>query len=128
MDYLLDTHTLLWIVTDDNHLSSKVKKCFLEAENEIFFSVASLWEIAIKVSLNRLLLGQSLTNFYYKHIIANKIRLLDIKVEHLAALETLEFHHRDPFDRLIICQSMVEKIPILSNDKVFSKYPIKRIW
>jgi len=128
MDYLLDTHTLLWIVTDDNHLSSKVKKYFLEEENEIFFSAASLWEIAIKVSLNRLLLGQSLTDFFYKHIIGNKIRLLDIKIEHLSVLETLEFHHRDPFDRLIICQSMVEKIPILSNDKVFSKYPIKRIW
>jgi PIN domain nuclease of toxin-antitoxin system len=57
MEYLLDTHTLLWIVTDDNHLSNKVKKLFLDEENEIFLSIASLWEIAIKVSLNRLELG-----------------------------------------------------------------------
>lgn len=128
MEYLADTHTLLWIVTDDNKLSSKVKKLFLDEQNEIFISVASLWEIAIKVSLKRLELGQSLNDFYLNHIIGNKIRLLDIKVEHLSALETLKLHHRDPFDRLIICQSMVEKIPILSNDKVFSKYPIKRIW
>jgi PIN domain nuclease of toxin-antitoxin system len=128
VEYLADTHTLLWIVTDDNKLSNKVKKLFLDEQNEIFISVASLWEIAIKVSLKRLELGQPLNDFYVKHIIGNKIRLLDIKVEHLAALETLEFHHRDPFDRLIVCQSIVEKIPILSNDKEFSKYSIKRVW
>lgn len=128
MVYLADTHTLLWIVIDDNKLSNKVKKLFLDEQNEIFVSVASLWEIAIKVSLKRLELGQSLNDFYLKHIIGNKIRLLDIKVGHLAVLETLEFHHRDPFDRLIVCQSIFEKIPILSSDKVFSNYPIKRIW
>ncbi len=128
MEYLLDTHALLWIVTDDNQLSNKVREIFLDEQNEIYISIASLWEIAIKVSLNRLELGQPLTDFYYKHIIGNKIRLLDIKVEHLVVLETLEFHHRDPFDRMIICQSIVEKIPILSNDKIFSKYLVKRIW
>jgi len=128
MEYLLDTHALLWILTDDNQLSNKVKKLFLDEKNEIFISTASLWEIAIKVSRDRLELGQSLTDFYYKHIIGNKIKLLDIKVEHLAVLETLEFYHRDPFDRLIICQAMVEEIPVLSSDKIFSKYPIKRIW
>jgi PIN domain nuclease of toxin-antitoxin system len=97
-------------------------------QNELYISVASLWEIAIKVSLKRLELGQSITDFYYKHVIGNKIKLLDLKVEHLAVLETLEFHHKDPFDRLIVCQSIVEKIPVLSSDKVLSKYPIKRVW
>jgi PIN domain nuclease of toxin-antitoxin system len=128
MNYLLDTHTLLWIVTDDKQLSRKVKKLFLDEENEIFFSIASLWEISIKVSLGRLELGQPLSDFCSRHIIGNKIRLLDIKLEHLEVLETLKFYHRDPFDRLIVCQSMVEKIPVLSNDKVFSKYSINRIW
>jgi len=128
MEYLLDTHALLWIVTDDNQLSNRVKKIFLDEQNELYISFASLWEIAIKVSLNRLELGQPLTDFYYKHIIGNKIRLLDINVEHLVELENLKYHHKDPFDRLIICQSIVEKIPVLSSDKVFSKYPIKRIW
>jgi len=128
MEYLLDTHALFWIVTDDNQLSNKAKKLFLDEKNEIFISTASLWEIAIKVSLDRLELGQSLTDFYYKHVIGNKIQLLDIKVEHLALLETLEFYHRDPFGRLLICQAMVEEIPVLSSDKIFSKYPIKRIW
>jgi PIN domain nuclease of toxin-antitoxin system len=128
VEYLLDTHALLWIVTDDNQLSNKAKKLFLDEKNEIFISIASLWEIAIKVSLERLELGQSLTDFYYKHVIGNKIRLLDIKIEHLAVLEALEFYHRDPFDRLIICQALVEEIPVLSSDKIFSKYPIKRIW
>jgi PIN domain nuclease of toxin-antitoxin system len=128
MNYLLDTHTLLWIVTGDKLLSKKVKKLFLDEENEIFISIASLWEIAIKVSLNRLELGQPLSDFYLKHIIGNKIRLLNIKVEHLAVLEALKYYHRDPFDRLIVCQSIVEEIPLLSRDKAFSKYPIKRIW
>lgn len=128
MEYLLDTHTLLWIVTDDSQLSNRVKKLFLDEQNELYISVASLWEMAIKVSLNRLELGQSLTDFYYKHVIGNKIKLLDLKVEHLAVLETLEFHHKDPFDRLIVCQSIVEKIPVLSSDKAFLKYPVKRIW
>lgn len=128
MEYLLDTHALLWIVTDDNQLSNKAKKLFLDEKNEIFISTASMWEIAIKVSLDRLELGQSLTDFYYKHVIGNKIQLLNIKVEHLAVLETLEFYHRDPFDRLIICQAIVEEIPVLSSDKILSKYPIKRIW
>jgi PIN domain nuclease of toxin-antitoxin system len=128
MEYLLDTHALLWIVTDDDQLSNRVKKIFLDEQNELYISFASLWEIAIKVSLNRLKLGQPLTDFYYKHIIGNKIRLLDIKVEHLVELENLKYHHKDPFDRLIVCQSIVEKIPVLSSDKAFSKYPIKRIW
>jgi len=73
-------------------------------------------------------LGQTLNEFYIRHIVGNKIRLMDIKVEHLAELEYLEFHHRDPFDRLIISQAIVEKIHLLSKDKVLSKYPIKRIW
>jgi PIN domain nuclease of toxin-antitoxin system len=128
MEYLLDTHALLWIVTDDDQLSNRVKKIFLDEQNELYISFASLWEIAIKVSLNRLKLGQPLSDFYYKHIIGNKIRLLDIKVEHLVELENLKYHHKDPFDRLIVCQSIVEKIPVLSSDKAFSKYPIKRIW
>jgi PIN domain nuclease of toxin-antitoxin system len=128
MECLLDTHALLWIVTDDAQLSKKARKIFLDEENEIFISIASLWEIAIKVSLKRLILGQSLNEFYIRHVIGNKIRLLDIEVEHLAELENLEFHHRDPFDRLIISQAIVEKIPILSSDKTFSNYPIKRVW
>lgn len=122
MECLLDTNALLWIVTDDVQLSKKARKIFLDEENEIFISVASLWEIAIKVSLKRLNLGQTLNEFYIRHIVGNKIRLMDIKVEHLAELEYLEFHHRDPFDRLIISQAIVEKIHVLSKDKVLSKY------
>lgn len=128
MECLIDTHTLLWIVTDDVQLSKKARRIFLDEQNEIFISITSLWEIAIKVSLKRLNLNQTLNEFYIRHVVGNKIRLLDLKVEHLEVLETLSFHHRDPFDRLIISQAIVEKIPLLSNDKVLSKYPIKRIW
>ncbi|HSW55546.1 MAG TPA: type II toxin-antitoxin system VapC family toxin, partial [Ignavibacteriaceae bacterium] len=116
------------IVADDKQLSTKVKKNFLDEQNEIFLSIASLWEIAIKVSLDRLELGQSLSEFYFKHVIGNKIRLLDIKVEHLAVLENLEYHHRNPFDRILIAQCLVEKMSIISKDKTFSNYSIKRIW
>lgn len=128
MEYLLDTHALLWIVTDDKQLSTKVKKIFLDEQNEIFLSIASLWEIAIKVSLNRLKLGLSLNEFYIRHVVGNKIRLIDIKVEHLEVLENLEFHHRDPFDRILIAQCLIEKMAIMSKDKIFSSYSVKRIW
>ena len=128
MKYLLDTHTLLWIVTDDPQLSKRAVNYFLSERNDIYFSIAGLWEMAIKISLKKLILKQSLNEFFNEHIIGNNIRLLDIKTEHVLKLENLKFHHRDPFDRLVVCQCLVEKMAIISNDKIFSKYLVKRVW
>ena len=128
MKLLLDTHALLWIVTKDRRLSKKARGLFLDTNNVVLVSAASIWEMAIKKSLGRLDMTDSLEDFVHEHIMGNDIGLLAIQLEHLYRIETLPFHHRDPFDRLIVAQALVEKIPILSADTSFDSYPIERIW
>ena len=128
MKYLIDTHTLLWIVTKDQKLSEKAKKLYLNTENLIFFSLASVWEIVIKISLKKLVIEESLKDFIQSQIKGNDIKILNIEIKHILSLENLPYYHRDPFDRLIISQSMNENIPVLGSDKVYDLYPIKRIW
>jgi len=126
--YLLDTHTLLWIVNDDPRLSKKSKQVYLNSENLILFSIASLWEIAIKISLKKLSIEEPLNEFIQIHIKGNDIKFLNIEVPHILLLENLPYHHRDPFDRLIVTQCIHEDITLLSSDKMFDLYPIKRVW
>ncbi len=128
MKYLIDTHTLLWIVTKNKKLSKKVKDIYLNSENQIFISLASLWEMAIKINLKKLSINEPLKDFVKNQIKSNDINILDIKTKHILLLENLPYYHKDPFDRLIISQSINEQIPLLSFDKVFDKYSIKRIW
>lgn len=128
MKYLLDTHTLLWIVNDDPRLSKKAKNVYLNSENLILFSIASLWEMAIKIGLKKLSIDEPLKEFIQIHIKGNDIKFLNIEVPHILVLENLAYHHRDPFDRLVVAQSIHEDLPILSSDKIFDFYPIKRIW
>lgn len=128
MKYLLDTHTLLWIVNDDARLGDNAKRIFLNEDIEIFTSISSIWEMAIKTSLNKLELPGSLSEFVQNHIRENKINILSIELNHLFQLENLPYYHRDPFDRLIIAQAIAENIPVLSRDSAFDDYPIQRIW
>ena len=128
MNLLLDTHTLLWILMDDKKLSKKARRLYLSENNDIYLSVASIWEIAIKVSIGKLNLSEPLKEFITNHIEGNNIKLLAIETEDTYPIESLPFHHRDPFDRLIIAQSMTRSYPILSVDNNFDAYPIKRIW
>ncbi len=128
MKYLLDTHTLLWIVTNDPRLSKRAKSLYLNSDNLIFFSIANLWEMTIKISLKKLSIDESLREFTQNHIKGNDIKFLNIELPHILSLENLPYHHRDPFDRLIISQCIHENISILSSDRVFDLYPIKRIW
>jgi len=126
--YLLDTHALLWIVGNDQRLSDKVQALFLNTKNDFFLSVASLWEMAIKISLKKLEIGQDLEQFREEHIRGNDVQVINIRAEHIFPITDLPFHHRDPFDRLLVCQAMVEKMPIISKDPAFDAYPVKRIW
>jgi PIN domain nuclease of toxin-antitoxin system len=126
--YLIDTHTLLWIVTNDPKLSAKAKDLYLDSENEIFISMASIWELSIKSSLGKISLEQPLDEFVDEHVKGNDIRILKIELSHVLRIENLPFYHRDPFDRLIISQSIEDNIPIIGSDKTFDSYPIKRIW
>ncbi len=128
MDYLTDTHTLLWIVTDSPKLSDRAKELYLNPENKIFFSLASIWELAIKSSLSKLTLEIPLEEFVDEHIKGNDIQILNIELPHLLRIEKLPFHHRDPFDRLIICQQIENNLPIIGSDKEFDKYGVRRIW
>ena len=128
MDYLIDTHTLLWIVTDSPKLSIRAKKLYLNPENKIIFSLASIWELSIKSSLKKLTLDKPLEEFVDEHIKGNDIQILNLELPHILRIEKLPFHHRDPFDRLIISQQIENNLPIIGSDKEYDKYGVKRIW
>ena len=128
MKYLLDTHTFLWIIEDNKILTDKVKEIYLDNSNEIYLSVASIWEMAIKISLNKLSIRGKLAKFIDKHAIENNVRLLSIQPHHVFPIEDLPFQHRDPFDRLLLSQCVHENMHLLSKDAEFDKYRISRIW
>ena len=104
MRYLLDTHTLLWLFADDKRLSDSARELIESQSNDIFISIASLWEVAIKVSIGKLTLDKPFEQVFPEELRLNNIEILDITVDSLIKLTTLPYHHRDPFDRLIIAQ------------------------
>ena len=128
MNVLLDTHTFLWFVWDDAQLSQTAKDAITDPNNRKLVSVASIWEIAIKISLQKLDLGMPYLPFMRSQMAINLFEILPLTFEHGAEISRLPFHHRDPFDRLMIAQSMWERIPIVSADSAFDAYSIKRIW
>ncbi|MFM7424535.1 MAG: type II toxin-antitoxin system VapC family toxin [Elainella sp.] len=127
MRAILDTHTFLWFVNDSSQLSSTAKD-LIESETNLWISIASLWEIAIKVSVGKLSLPRPLNDFISEHIQANEIDILTINISHLTKVSTLPFHHRDPFDRLLAAQALVEQVPLIGVDAVFDSYEVNRIW
>lgn len=128
MNILLDTHTFLWFV-DDNPRLSKAARVLIETEDsQPFLSMASLWEIAIKISVGKLQLEQPYESFIPQQLAFNGIGVLNISMEHTARIAQLPFHHRDPFDRLIAVQSNIEKMTLVSADPVFDAYEIQRVW
>lgn len=128
MKLLLDTHAFLWFIDDNPALSSDAKQLIEDADSEIVLSVASIWEMAIKVSHGKLTISQPFGVFMTEQMRLNAITLLNISIDHTAVITTLPFHHRDPFDRLLIAQAMVEHMPIISADGIFDSYSIKRLW
>ena len=127
MIYLLDTHALLWYLNDDAQLPAHAKACIEAPEHDLLVSMASLWEIEIKASLGKLKLRTSIEAIYAV-IIQQNMRELPISVAHLVRLHTLPFHHRDPFDRLLIVQAMEEGADIISGDRNFPMYPVRIVW
>ena len=126
MRQLLDTHTFIWFVTGNSRINEKVR---LQIENNAnLISIASLWEIAIKSSIGRLDLELSIEQLVEEQIVANGIEILSITAQHLMTVANLPLHHRDPFDRLIISQAMVENLPIVGVDKAFDSYAVRRLW
>jgi PIN domain nuclease of toxin-antitoxin system len=125
---LLDTHAFLWFVLNDPQLSGNARVLMADPSNELLLSPASYWEIAIKVSIGKYALPGDFTDFMEQQITDNNLTVLPITVKHAAVVATLPFHHRDPFDRLLIAQAMTEAIPLLSADAIFDAYPITRMW
>ena len=118
MKLLLDTHTFLWFLDDSPQLSQK-GKALLEADNELLLSIASLWEIAIKLRLGKLTVAVPIEMLMTQQLTQNDIEILPITVVPLIVVSTLPLHHRDPFDRLLIAQAMLEQTPIVSADPAF---------
>ncbi len=128
MKFLLDTHTLLWLIDNDPRVSATVISLYLNTNNQRYFSTASIWEIVIKVSIGKLKIKDTLERFVDEHIWRNAIDILPIKTTHLYQIPNLQHHHRDPIDRLLISQCLDEKMPILSADTIFDQYGVRRIW
>lgn len=128
MKLLLDTHTFLWFIMGNTKLSNNTRKLMEDTGHEKLLSVVSIREMAIKASLGKLSFAEPFEVLIPQQLKLNGIELLNIKTEHAAIIMTLPFHHRDPFDRLLIAQSMVERLPILSADINFDNYPIERVW
>ena len=128
MKVLLDTHALLWLITDDDRLSQNARQIFLDAETRLFFSAASLWEICIKISLGKLSLKNGWFHIIQKEMELNTIQWLPIDMAHCAEVAEMPFHHRDPFDRMLIAQAIVEDMRLLSRDHRLSDYAIERVW
>lgn len=127
MKYILDTHTLIWFLQGNDTLSKKAKSIIEETDSEKYVSIASIWEIAIKLSLGKLVLAKSLEDFLYD-LSQAEIVILPIKLSHTLRVSTLEFFHKDPFDRLIIAQSIEENFEILTRDPNFPAYGVITRW
>lgn len=128
MKVLLDSHTFLWFIAGSSQLSAHAKAIIEEPANDKLVSMANIWEIAIKTSLGKLKIAQPIGKFIPQQLQLNGFELFDIKFEHIAKIGYLPFHHRDPFDRLLIAQSLVEQIPVVSIDPIFDLYAIQRLW
>ena len=127
MAFILDTHAFLWFVAGDKQLPESVKSKIFDINESCFLSVASLWEITIKYQIGKLTLGLSLEELF-EYADRNRIEIIQITYEHLLTLSKLPGHHNDPFDRIIISQSISEDITLLSKDRGFKKYKIKQQW
>jgi PIN domain nuclease of toxin-antitoxin system len=125
---LLDTHTFLWWLDDAPELSVSARDAIADADNDCFLSMASCWEMSIKSSLGKLKLAKPIERFVSEQLSANSFALLNIEMRHTAKVEKMPFHHRDPFDRLLIAQAMTEKMTLVTRDKEFKKYGVKLLW
>ena len=127
MNLLLDTHAFLWFVAGDQRLSTRARHAMEAADAELFLSAASIWEMAIKSSLGRLTLPAPLAE-YIAEKLEHGFRVLPVDWTHAAAVEKLPFHHRDPFDRLLVAQAVAEGLLLVSADPEFRAYKVKLIW
>jgi len=128
MRLLLDTHVFLWWIGDDPRLSLPAREAITKAENEIFFSVASAWEISVKTRLGKLTLPSDVESFLPDQIHRNAISILPIGLAHALRVSRLPIHHRDPFDRMLVAQAQAEKLTLVTADASIRLYDVKLCW
>jgi PIN domain nuclease of toxin-antitoxin system len=125
---LLDTHAILWFWWNDPRLSPTALSLMRDPMNRKLVSPGSAWEVAVKVSLRKLDIGGSYRGFFPQQMSRTNFEWLPISDDHLAVVASLPFHHRDPFDRLLIAQAAWENIPIISSDPALDGYGVDRRW
>ena len=128
MRALLDTHTFLWWVTNQPQLSETVSSILRDRQNQIFFSAASGWEIAIKAQLGKLEIPSQPEDFIASQLELNSFQVLPIELKHALHIYHLPIHHKDPFDRILIAQCLVDNLTIASCDAQIIRYPVQQIW
>jgi PIN domain nuclease of toxin-antitoxin system len=128
MRLLVDTHAFLWMILDPDRLSPSAKRRLRDPSTEKHLSIASIWEMAIKISLGKLRLDDPLEDIIEVEALQNDVSILTIRPVHAIAVAGLPFHHRDPIDRLIVCQAIEEDLRILSSDDAFDAYDVERLW
>ena len=126
--YLLDTHAFLWMAGDESRLGSEARRVVSHPGSELFLSVASAWEMAIKQSLGKLGLEIELSKLISQQLAALRARRLPLTWQHAVAVTELQLHHRDPFDRMLVTQARCEGLAILSADTSLDAYDVERIW
>jgi PIN domain nuclease of toxin-antitoxin system len=125
---LLDTHAFLWWIGDDPRLSSPARASIADPGSEVWFSVASAWELAIKAAIGRIETEAPLSRFLEEQTRQNGFRVLPVLLGHAAGVESLPDHHRDPFDRLLVAQAIAEEMTLVSGDRVLRKYGVRVLW
>ncbi|MCX7112874.1 MAG: type II toxin-antitoxin system VapC family toxin [Proteobacteria bacterium] len=128
MNILLDTHAFLWLRTAPDKITSKVLAAYYDMENDVFLSMASVWEMQIKWQLGKLELEIPLGKLIDDQCVNNGLQILPIETHHVYALADLPFHHKDPFDRLILTQSKLENLLLSSADTIFFQYDVNLFW
>jgi len=128
MRVLLDTHALLWWLSDDTALTRSARRTIADTKNTLIVSAASAWEIATKVRLGRLPSANDLAADFSGHLDRDGFELLGISAEHGIRAGLLPGPHKDPFDRMLIAQAQAENMPIITNETIFESYGVRRIW
>jgi PIN domain nuclease of toxin-antitoxin system len=124
---LLDTHALLWWATDDDRLPPSAREAIVAAE-VVYASDVSLWELCVKSSIGKLRLRPDAAKWFEQQLRLARFARLAIAAAHIAAVENLPLHHRDPFDRLLICQAFEENLTVVTTDEKFAAYAVPTIW
>ena len=128
LDLLFDTHSFIWWADEPHKLSRAALAALEDENNRLFVSDASIWEMQIKVQLGKMKLKLSLEDLIESQQQNNEVEILQITTEHILALDDFPFHHKDPFDRLLIAQSKVENLTIVTLDPEFPPYGVKLLW